>query len=295
MNQKNLTDTPRIRKAVIPVAGLGTRFLPATRSIPKALLPVLETPLVDYAVREAASVEIKDIAIVVSPGMEAVPKYFETLPNLESALEQSGHIGSAEQQREIARIAKITTVIQQEPKGLGHAVSLTKEWVAGEPFALILPDDLIFGHKSGLEQLLEVRCELGGQVIAAERISPALVSTKGIIEGKQDRGIISVTALTEKPPVEKAASDLAIVGRYLLEPSIFERLEHGNITSGGEIQITDAIIAGTNVRTFGKIIEGRHIDAGNPAGMLQAAIFEASRRHDLRNVLEEFIAEQMQS
>ena len=282
----------QVRKAVIPVAGLGTRFLPATRSVPKILLPVLNVPVIEYAVREVVNSGITDIAIVMSRGMESVSEYFGEQAELVRTLDERGRAKLAAMQREISSLAKITTLYQDNPKGLGHAVLMAAHFVDGEPFTVILPDDVIWSATPATRQLIDVHTEYGGSVVAALEVPDEVVSQKGIIDGDEvaDR-VVSVRGLVEKPALEDAPSNLSIIGRYVLDPAVFDYLVGEHAGAGGEIQLTDAIEA-----TLGSLpvhacrFEGHHVDTGNPGGMLQAALFEAGRDPLLRALVTEAIA-----
>ena len=281
-----------VRKAVIPVAGLGTRFLPATRAVPKILLPVLNVPVIDYAVREAVASGVTDIAFVMSPGMESVADYFSELPDLVATLEKRGNADLAKKQREISSLANITTLYQHEPRGLGHAVLMAQDFVAGEPFVVVLPDDVIWAGVPATRQLINVRDAHGGSVIAALEVPDEVVSKKGIIDGPEvSPGVVEVRGLVEKPKLEEAPSNLSIIGRYVLEPAVFDYLSQERAGAGGEIQLTDAIEA-----TIGKLpvhgcrFEGHHADTGNPGGMLEAALFEASSDPELKKLVMESIS-----
>ena len=278
-----------IRKAVIPVAGLGTRFLPVTRSVPKALLPVMGTPLIHYAVDEAAECGIDTVVLVISPGMESVAAYFDARPDLETALESSGRRALLEQQRQINDMADIVTVTQPEPRGLGHAVYLAHQAIGSEHFAVILPDDFIRFSLSALGQLLEVHRERGGSVLAARAVPDEVVPTKGIIDAEPlGNRVHRVRGLVEKPPLDDAPGNLSIIGRYVLGPGVFDHLAHGTAGAGGEIQLTDAIAATIGADdVFACEFEGTHNDVGEPKGMLLAALQEARSDPDLRaNVLD---------
>ena len=273
-----------IRKAVIPVAGLGTRFLPVTRSVPKALLPVLGTPLIHYAVAEAAGCGIETVIIVISPGMESVGGYFGDRPELEAALEASGRTALLEQQRQISEMADVVMVTQPEPSGLGHAVNLARGQIGTEHFAVILPDDVIMGPETALAQLLAVHDERGGSVLAARAVPDEVVPTKGIIDAEPlgDR-VHRVRGLVEKPPLEDAPGNLSIIGRYVLSPTVFDRLARGTAGAGGEIQLTDAIAATIGDEdVFACEFEGEHCDAGEPRGLLLAALHVARSDPELR-------------
>lgn len=282
-----------VQKAVIPIAGLGTRFLPATRAVPKILLPVLNVPVIDYAVREVVGSGITDIAFVMSPGMESVADYFKEQPQLEGTLERRGNRELVEKQREIASLANISTYYQEDPRGLGHAVLMARDFVRDEPFAVILPDDVIWAETPATKQLLDVRsAHGGGSVIAALEVPDEVVSKKGIIDGEEVApGVMSVKGLVEKPALEDAPSHMSIIGRYVLEPAVFEYLEGEHAGAGGEIQLTDAIEA-----TIGRLpvhacsFEGHHADTGNPGGMLEAALYEAGKDPELRELVKQAVA-----
>ena len=273
-----------VRKAVIPVAGLGTRFLPVTRSVPKALLPILGTPLIHYAVAEAAGCGIETVILVISPGMESVGRYFDDRPELEAALEISGRRALLEQQRRISDMADVVMVTQAEPRGLGHAVNLARKTVGSEHFAVILPDDVITGRAPALAQLLAVHDERGGSVLAARAVPDEVVPTKGIIDAEPvGERVHRVRGLVEKPPLEEAPGNLSIIGRYVLGPAVFDHLAHGSAGAGGEIQLTDAIAATIGREdVFACEFEGEHYDAGEPKGLLLAALNEARSDPELR-------------
>ena len=281
-----------IRKAVIPVAGLGTRFLPVTRSVPKALLPVLGTPLIHHAVAEAAVCGIETVVLVISPGMESVGGYFDDRPELEAALEASGRDALLEQQRQVSRMADVVMVTQPEPSGLGHAVYLAREVVGDEHFAVILPDDVITGRISALAQLIAVHDERGGSVLAARAVPDEVVPTKGIIDAESvgDR-VHRVRGLVEKPPLEEAPGNLSIIGRYVLSPDVFDHLARGTAGAGGEIQLTDAIAATIGKEdVFACEFEGEHHDAGEPKGLLLAALDAARDDPELRAAVVDAVA-----
>ena len=281
-----------VRKAIIPVAGLGTRFLPATRSVPKILLPVLNVPVIEYAVRELAASGITDIALVMSPGMESVADYFGEQVELVSTLERRGNKELAAKQREIGTLARVSTYYQHEARGLGHAVLMAKDFVEGEPFAVVLPDDVIWSKTPATKQLIDVRSKHGGSVVAALEVPDEVVSKKGIIDGEpvSDR-VVSVRGLVEKPALEGAPSNLSIIGRYVLESAVFDFLAREQTGAGGEIQLTDAIES-----TIGTLpvhacrFEGHHADTGNPGGMLEAALYEAGKDASLRALVKSAIA-----
>lgn len=285
---------PPVRKAVIPVAGLGTRFLPATRSVPKILLPVLNVPVIEYAVRELVQSGIRDIALVMSRGMESVAEYFGDQEKLAATLEERGKPELAAEQREISRLANVVTRYQDDPKGLGHAVFMAQDFVGDEPFVVVLPDDVIWSQTPVTQQLINVRnSNGGGSVLAGLEVPDEVVPTKGIIDGEEiATDVYSVKGLVEKPSLEDAPTNMSIIGRYVLEPAVFDFLAREQAGAGGEIQLTDAIEA-----TIGDLpvhacrFEGHHADTGNPGGMLEAALYEAGRDPDLKALVKAAIAD----
>lgn len=287
------TEYPVVTKAVIPVGGLGTRFLPVTRTVPKPLLPVLNVPVIEYAVREAAEAGVTDIAIVMSPGMESVADYFGNQAVLEKELRDHGRDKLLESQLEIASLANVTTVYQHEPNGPGHAIYQAREFCDGEPFVVIFPDDVIIHDVSATKQLLQVYREHGGSVIAVAEALDEIVHTKGIVGGEEiSSGVYSVDTMIEKPALENAPSNLAIVARYVLDNDVFEYLAKECSGAGGEIQITDAIASLLgNSPIHAHKISGFHADTGNPGGMLEAAIHVAKQDPELSEVVRRTLAD----
>ena len=284
-----------IGKAVIPVAGIGTRFFPVGKSVPKALLPVLNKPLIEYAVEEAAHCGIKQVALVLGPGMDAVANHFTPQPDLYATLEARGKAALADELRAIDSIVSVERLRQDEPRGLGHAVLQARDWVGDEPFAVILPDDLVVGGKPALEQLLEVYRRFGGNVLAAVRVPPRDIPSKGIVAGRPvGGGALEVTSIVEKPPLEEAPSDLSILGRYILSPALFKHLEEHRIGAGGEIQITDAIqSARATTKLHAVEVGGRHIDTGVPGGMLEAAMHQGLADLGMRAAMADFLGTEL--
>lgn len=268
-----------IKKAVIPTAGLGTRFLPVTRMVPKALLPVLGKPLIHYAVEEAAAAGIEEIIVVVNPGSESVAGYFDPQPELERMLELRGKATDLKEQHAINRIARVHALPQHEARGLGDAVLMARDFIKDEPFAVILPDDVIWARRPAIGQLIDIWSKHGGSVVAAKTVPDEAVEKVGIISGKAiDGRVWSVTGLVEKPKLAEAPSNLAIIGRYVLSPAVFEYLKQGRKGAGGEIQLTDAIASRLGHEpVHACVFAGAHVDAGTPAGMLAAAMLEAKK------------------
>ncbi len=279
-----------ITKAVIPVAGLGTRFLPVTRSVPKALLPILNIPLIQFAIDDAVEAGITDIAIVEDT--RPVGSYFHSMPDLEGKLRENGRDELAEQMVEISSKARITSIKQLEPLGLGHAVLLARNFVGGEPFVVILPDEILWGEHSSTAQVLDVRDRYGGNVIAVTETPWEDVHTKGIVAGPTvEPNVIAINEMVEKPPREEAPSNLAIIGRYALEPAVFEQLSALRRGAGGEIQLTDAIIECMgDLPTHGVVVEASRYDAGVPEGLLGATLHQAAKDPVMRQMILDFAA-----
>ena len=280
-----------ITKAVIPVAGLGTRFLPVTRSVPKALLPVLDIPLIQYAVDDAVEAGITDIAIVEDA--RSVGSYFHSMPDLELKLREGGRDGLADEMVEISSCARITSIKQLEPLGLGHAILLAKNFIGDEPFAVLLPDEILWGDHSSTAQVLDVRDRYGGNVIAVTETSWDDVHTKGIVAGPSvEPNVIAIKEMVEKPKREDAPSNLAIIGRYALEPTVFDYLSQRRRGAGGEIQLTDAIIECMDeLPTHGVIVDATRYDAGVPEGMFGATLHQAAENPTMRQMIVDFAAE----
>ena len=280
-----------ITKAVIPVAGLGTRFLPVTRSVPKALLPVLDKPLIQYAVDDAVEAGITDIAIVED--VRDVASYFDPMPDLESKLRAGGRDQLADKMVMISGRARITAIKQFEPLGLGHAILLAKQFIDDEPFVVILPDEILWGDHSSTAQVLDVRDRYGGNVIAVTETPWEDVHTKGIVAGPTvEPNVIAIEQMVEKPRREDAPSNLAIIGRYALEPEVFKYLSRHRRGAGGEIQLTDAIIeCMDDYPTYGVVVEAARYDAGVPEGMLGATLHQAVKDPAMRQMIVNFAAE----
>ena len=280
-----------ITKAVIPVAGLGTRFLPVTRSVPKALLPVLDKPLIQYAVDDVVEAGITDVAIVED--VRSVGSYFHSMPDLEGKLREGGRDELADQMVEISSRSRITSIKQLEPLGLGHAILLAKNFIGDEPFVVLLPDEILWGDHSSTAQVLDVRDRYGGNVIAITETPWDDVHTKGIVAGPSvEPNVIAIEEMVEKPKREDAPSNLAIIGRYALEPSVFDFLSQQRRGAGGEIQLTDAIIdCMDDLPTHGVIVDATRYDAGVPEGMFGATLHQAANDPVMRQMIVDFAAE----
>jgi UTP--glucose-1-phosphate uridylyltransferase len=275
----------RVRKAVFPAGGLGTRFLPATKVIPKEMLAVVDKPIIQYGVEEAIASGIEHIIIVTGRGKSAMEDHFDNSFELDATLERRGKLELLAVSRGVSSLAKISYVRQKEPLGLGHAVLCAKELVGDEPFAVILPDDVIDAKVPCLKQLIKVFEQKGGSVLATQTVEGPSISLYGVLAGSQDPDnprIYNCTGMVEKPKFEVAPSKQAIIGRYVLTPGVFELLEQTTPGAGGEIQLTDGILALVKEeKVFGYTFEGKRFDAGDKFGMLQATVEFALKRSDL--------------
>jgi len=271
-----------VRKAVFPAAGLGTRFLPATKVVPKEMLALVDKPIIQYGVEEAIASGIEHIIFVTGRGKGAMEDHFDFSFELDAMLERRGKHELLAVSRGVATMARISYVRQKEPLGLGHAVLCAKELVGDEPFAVILPDDVIDAQPPCLKQMIDVFGERQGSVLATMTIEGPAISAYGVLAGSQDPGnprIYNCTGMVEKPKFEEAPSTQAIIGRYVLTPRVFAPLEETKPGAGGEIQLTDGIKALLQEeKVFGYTFEGKRFDAGDKFGMLQATVEFALKR-----------------
>ena len=278
-----------VRKAVIPAAGWGTRFLPVTRAYPKELLPLINKPLIQYAVEEAVNSGIKEIIIVTSEGKHAIQDYFKPTPELRALLWKKGYNRLAEELARLDSLADITYVTQSERLGLGHAVLMAKEAVGGESFAVILPDDVVDAREPVLSQMLNVAKKYESSVVAVECIDTPEIQRYGVIQPETvSPRVHKVLSLVEKPTPETAPSQLGIVGRYILTPGIFDAIESTRPGSQGEIQLTDA--ASLLLQTqpiYALEFEGRRFDTGSPAGWLEAQVALGLKHPEFGDALRE--------
>jgi UTP--glucose-1-phosphate uridylyltransferase len=280
-----------IRKAVFPAAGLGTRFLPATKAQPKEMLPLVDKPIIQYGVEEAVASGIDNIILVTGRGKNAIEDHFDVSVELESFLEARGKKEQLDEIRKISNLINFAYVRQGEPLGLGHAVLITKMLVGDEPFAVILGDDVIDANPPAMRQMIDVFDELGGPVLAVERVPRDTVSSYGIIDAEEIRpGVYRIRDMVEKPPVNEAPSDLAIIGRYVLTPDIFPALETIEKDRTGEIQLTNGLRELLKTRPiYGCRIDGVRHDTGNKLGFLKAVVYFALRRPDLADHFREYL------
>ncbi len=273
-----------VTKAVFPVAGLGTRFLPATKVLPKEMLPVVDKPLIQYALEEAMEAGIEEMVMVTAPGRSLIEDHFAAAPELESALEAGGKPEALKSIRDdFPAPKKISFIHQEEPLGLGHAVWCAREFVTGEPFAVLLPDDLMQAEPGCLTQMVDAYKDIGGNVVAVEEVAEELTSRYGVLDVAEEKGrLFRAKGLVEKPDPTDAPSRLAIIGRYILQPEVFDYLDRKVAGAGGEIQLTDAMAATLDSVPFhGLRIDGRRFDCGTKMGFVEANTAFAAERNDL--------------
>jgi UTP--glucose-1-phosphate uridylyltransferase len=281
----------KIRKAVITAAGWGTRFLPITRSLPKEMLPLLDKPLIQFSIEEAVQAGIEQVIVVIAPGKKSLENYFRSSPDLESFLEKKGDRERLRQMRELPKIADIRFVEQPEQRGLGHAILMALESVGDEPFAVILPDDIIDSEVPVLKSMVTVYEKYDVGVIAVERVSDKDTDKYGIIEAKQmSAKLYQVSDLIEKPGPSAAPSRLGIVGRYVLTPQIFDVLKFTPPGVGNEIQVTDALrLLVKQQGLYAYEFDGVRYDTGTPLGWLKANIALALKRADFGPDLKDYL------
>jgi len=277
----------RVRKAVFPAAGWGTRFLPATKAQPKEMLPLVDKPVIQYGVEEAVAAGIEQVIIVTSSQKRPIEDHFDHSYELEHLLEAKGDIEMLRRVRQIGDMAQVAYVRQKEQLGLGHAVLMAKELVGHEPFAVILSDDVVISETPCIGQLIEANRETHSAVIAVMEVPHDEVSRYGVIDpdpdySSHDSRLYRIRGVVEKPAPDDAPSNLAIIGRYVLTPRVFEKLEETQTGAGGEIQLTDALAALTSDQdVYAYAFEGRRYDAGTTMGWLKASIDLALERHDI--------------
>ena len=285
-----------IRKAVLPVAGLGTRILPASKVIPKEMLPLVDKPTVQYIVEEAVAAGIEEIIFVTSRSKRSIEDHFDVFPELETALERKGKRRELEELRHVQTMATYTYVRQSEARGLGHAILCAKELVGDEPFVVMLGDDLVAPETPCLQRMMEIHEQYGGTVLSLFVSPPEQISSFGIVSVTNIASdVVKISHLVEKPALEEAPSDLAVAGRYILTPDIFALLEQTSPGSGGEIQITDAIeMQAQTGHCFGWRFSGERYDTGNPLGLLTTSIAYALKRPDIAPELRKYMQEVLQ-
>lgn len=284
----------KVTKAIFPVAGLGTRFLPATKSIPKEILSLVDRPLIQYAIDEAREAGIKEFIFVTSRGKGALEDYFDGAPQLEQTLRKKKKTELLKELKQSTMDSgEIAYVRQREALGLGHAVWCARRLIANEPFAVILPDDVIAAEKPCLKQMVDAYENTGGNMVAAMEVPEHMASSYGLLDVKEDMGsILQIKGLVEKPKPEEAPSNLAVIGRYILSPNVLRNLGIIKKGAGGEIQLTDAIAMeiANNRDVYGFRFDGQRYDCGSKSGFLQATIAFALARPELRGELMDFIS-----
>ncbi|GAA5076275.1 UTP--glucose-1-phosphate uridylyltransferase GalU [Roseibacterium beibuensis] len=285
----------KVTKAIFPVAGLGTRFLPATKSIPKEIMTLVDRPLIQYAIDEARAAGIREFIFVTSRGKSALEDYFDQAPELENSLRKKGKDDLlAALKTTNMESGAIAYIRQHKALGLGHAVWCARRLLSNEPFAVILPDDVIAAETPCLQQMVEAYEELGGNMVAAMEVPDDKTHAYGILDVKEDMGsVVSVNAMVEKPEAGTAPSNLAVIGRYILRPDVMGHLNRIKTGAGGEIQLTDAIAReiedGDNV--YGFRFRGQRFDCGSKAGFLQATVAFGLAREDLRDEFTEYLTD----
>ncbi len=280
-----------IKKAIIPAAGLGTRFLPATKAQPKEMLPIVDKPTIQYIVEEAVASGIEDIIIVTGRTKKAIEDHFDKSVELEMELEKKQNKELLEIARSVSQIANIYYIRQKEPKGLGHAVLTAKTFIGNEPFAVLLGDDVIDSERPALKQMIEVYDKYQSSILGVQTVERKDVNKYGIVDGIQlENRVYEVKDMIEKPPIDVAPSNVAVLGRYIITPQIFDFLEKQEVGAGGEIQLTDALNKLAKVeKVYAYDFIGRRYDVGNKMGFLQATVEFALKRPELREDFKKYL------
>lgn len=282
---------PTVKKAVIPAAGLGTRFLPATKAQPKEMLPIVDKPTIQYVIEEAAAAGIEDVLIITGRNKRPLEDHFDHCVEMEMALREKGKEEELQMLEKISELADIHYVRQKEPKGLGHAVYCARKFVRDEPFAVLLGDDIVNSSVPCIRQLIDIHEEKGGTVVGVQQVDRSIVHRYGIVSGQEEsEGLYHVHSLVEKPPADRAPSNLAVLGRYVIEPEIFDILKETKPGAGGEIQLTDALNElAVEKAVWAYMFSGRRYDVGDKQGFLEATIEYALRREDLAEELSSYL------
>ena len=283
----------KIRKCVIPVAGMGTRFLPVTKATPKEMLPIIDKPTIQYIIEEAVASGIEEVLLITSPYKNSVIDHFDKSYELESRLEKSGKIDKLRLVENISNLAKFTFIRQGEPKGSGHAIKLAKSFVGDEPFAVMYGDDIIKAEVPVLKQLIDVYEEKDCNVIGVQEVDHSLVYKYGIIEYADNEG--KIKRLVEKPTLEEAPSNDAGLGRYIVKPEIFDELENLETGAGGEYQFSDAMLKLMQKQDFYACkFDGEYFDIGNQLGYLKANVAYALEREDVKDDFKKFLVKRLE-
>lgn len=283
----------KITKAVIPAAGLGTRFLPATKAVPKEMLPIVDTPTLQYIIEEAAASGIEDILIVTGRGKRAIEDHFDKSYELENELLRAGKTDYIEQIERISSLANIHYVRQKEALGLGHAIYCAKSFAGNSPFAVLLGDDVVSARVPCLKQMIDVYEKYSSCILGVQRVAPEDISKYGAIDGAQvEDKVYRVRNMVEKPKKEDAPSDVAVLGRYIITPEIFDCLEKTAPGAGGEIQLTDALaLLAKRQSVYAYNFDGKRYDVGTKMGFLQATVEFALNRADLKDDFMKYLKE----
>ncbi|MEJ6389904.1 UTP--glucose-1-phosphate uridylyltransferase GalU [Gymnodinialimonas ulvae] len=285
----------KVTKAIFPVAGLGTRFLPATKSVPKEIMTLVDRPLIQYAIDEARAAGIKEFIFVTSRGKGALEDYFDHAHELENTLRKKGKTDLLQKLKATNMDSgEIAYIRQHKALGLGHAVWCARRLLSNEPFAVILPDDVIAAETPCLQQMVEAHAELGGNMVAAMEVPDEKTSSYGVLDIKEDMGsVVSVKGMVEKPEADKAPSNLAVIGRYILSPDVMGHLNRIKTGAGGEVQLTDAIAqeitSADNV--YGFRFKGQRFDCGSKAGFLQATVAFGLAHEELRDEFQDYLTD----
>ncbi len=281
----------RVRKAIIPAAGLGTRFLPATKAQPKEMLPIVDKPTIQYIIEEAVAAGIRDIIIVTGRNKRSIEDHFDRSIELELELERSGKNEMLEMVKDISEMANIHYIRQKEPRGLGHAILAAKHFIGNEPFAVLLGDDVVVSKQPCLGQMMDIFNEYRTSILGVQTVAHEVVNKYGIVDGKQvDDRVYKVHDMVEKPDPEEAPSNVAVLGRYIITPEIFEFLETQDAGKGGEIQLTDALKRLAKEQAmYAYDFTGHRYDVGTKVGFIQANIEFALRNPELREEMKEYL------
>ena len=281
----------KVKKAIIPAAGLGTRFLPATKAQPKEMLPIMDKPTIQYIIEEAVEAGIQDIIIVTGRNKRSIEDYFDRSIELELELERGAKLEMLDMVKEISEMANIHYIRQKEPRGLGHAILAARHFIGDEPFAVLLGDDVVVSKQPCLGQMLDVFREYQTSILGVQTVAREVVDKYGIIAGKQvDDRVYKVTDMVEKPSLEEAPSNVAVLGRYIITPEIFRFLETQDAGRGGEIQLTDALKRLAKEQAmYAYDFKGHRYDVGTKAGFIQANIEFALRTDELREEMKDYL------
>lgn len=283
----------RVRKAVIPAAGFGTRFLPATKAIPKEMLPIVDKPTIQYNIEELINAGIEEILIITGRNKEAIMNHFDKSPELETLLRKNDKLELLKISDNVSNMVNIHFVRQKEAKGLGHAILCAKTFVGKEPFAVLLGDDVVYSEKPCVKQLIDLYNEYQSSILGVQKVKEENVNKYGIIDGEKIAyKTYSVKDMIEKPEKDKAPSNIAILGRYILTPEIFEELENTKKGVGGEIQLTDGILnLSKKQEVYAYVFDGRRYDAGSKLGYLEANVEYALRHNDVKDDFKLYLKE----